>query len=401
MKTEIRSARPEEMDEYYKALNNAFLPPPPEVPPVKIPPEWTMCAIENGRIATTYGAWLMSIRFNGEALPVAGVTQVSTLPYYRRRGHLRKITERHFIDLHERGERPMAILLAAHAAIYQRFGYGIVSTQNAYEVAPRHIQSPLPRAIPGECRPVDDDEFELLKKLYKAFCANRTGYMHRSQITWDAGVLSPPPKGGLLNKIVYEENGRPLGYVIYGVRPQANTQPGEPWQIAHIRDFVWLSANAYRALWETFTHHDLVGKIRWGRVPSDDPLPHLLQEPRKLNCTSFDGLLGRIIDVERALPTRGYGEEGKLVFEVIDDLCPWNNGGWKLEASATGSAIVRTKAEPDLTLPISTLTLLVFGQISATQAARMGRLDVFKDKTLSTWDKVMKTQYAPFCPDMF
>jgi len=146
---------------------------------------------------------------------------------------------------------------------------------------------------------------------------------------------------------------------------------------------------------------DLVSNIIWARVPSDDPLPHLLLEPRMLHVTSRDWLLARIVDVEHALPQRRYNVEGAFTFEVLDDLCPWNRGRWKLETSAVGACVNHASGAPQVAIPVSTLALLAFGQISASQAARMGRLDVFEHSALSSWDEAMKTSYRPFCPDDF
>ena len=64
-------------------------------------PAWTLCAFEEGELASTYGAWPLQIRFNGPAAPMAGVTQVSTHPSFRRRGFIRAITRKHFELLHE------------------------------------------------------------------------------------------------------------------------------------------------------------------------------------------------------------------------------------------------------------------------------------------------------------
>ena len=82
-------------------------------------------------------------------------------------------------------------------------------------------------------------------------------------------------------------------------------------------------------------------------------------------------------------------------------MCPWNQGRWKLEVSANGSSVSRTSEDAQLRMPISTLAMLVFGQISATEAARMARLDVLEDSALSSWDRVMRTKYRPFCADNF
>jgi predicted acetyltransferase len=124
-------------------------------------------------------------------------------------------------------------------------------------------------------------------------------------------------------------------------------------------------------------------------------------EPRRLNITSSDGLLARIVDVEKALPLRPYSAEGVLTFEILDDFCPWNQGRWKMEATSSGTEVSRTGDEPQVVMPVSTLAMLMFGQISASQAARMGRLDTYDYQALLLWDKVMKTAYRPFCADMF
>jgi predicted acetyltransferase len=367
----------------------------------EVRPEWTLCAFEDGRLATSYAAWPLTMRFNGEGVSVAGVTAVSTLPVYRRRGHLRKIVASHFETLHERGEPAIAILIPTLAAIYQRYGYAVVSTHNSYQVEPRFLQFPLAHPIPGAFREVSDDEFGLLVDLYRRFRTERTGYLHRGRGRWEVEILAPPPAGGLVGKVVYEEDDEPLGYVIYAVKDQPGTMRMKPRQNLTIRDLVWLTASAYRAVWNYFAHMDLVESIVWERVPSDDPLPHLLLEPRMLHVTSRDGIMARIVDIERALPQRRYQAEGSLTFEISDDLCPWNRGRWKLEASTTESSISRTTEAPQLAMPISTLAMLLFGQISAVAAARMGRLDVLEPGALSSWDAVMRTAYRPFCPDLF
>ncbi len=397
MGLEIRAARPEEMEEFRHVARTALLMSPEALQGIR--PEWTLCAFENGKLATSYAAWPLTMRFNGDGVAVAGVTSVGTLPFYRRRGFLGRVITTHFELLHERGEQPIAILNASLSAIYQRFGYAVVSTRNFYHVEPRYLEFSLTQPAPGAFREIADDEFGLLVDLYRLFRAERTGYLHRGRAMWEAGVLAPPPAGGLLTKVVYEEAGKPLGYVIYTVEREHGA-PAPRHRLA-IRDLIWLTPSAYRAIWDYFAHMDIVVNIAWERVPSDDPLPHLLLEPRMLNITSCDGIMARIVDIERAIPKRHYQEAGTLTFEVLDDLCPWNGGRWKLETSGSKTSVNHTKVEPQLVMPISTLAMLAFGQISATEAAQMGRLDVVEQSSLPLWDRVMRTTYRPFCADLF
>ena len=403
MTVEIRSAREEEMEEFNRVVRTAFA--SPQESAVKMPTEWTLCAFTDGWMASSYAAWPLQMQLTDAVIPVAGVTMVGTLPIYRRRGYLRRVTEAHFKLLHERGEQPIAILNASMAAIYQRYGYAIVSTRNSYTTEPRYLHFSSAHTIPGDFREAGESEMGLILELYHRFMMGRTGYLRRNEAMEVAPgtpftVLRDPEVKTPATIVVYREQGEPLGYVIYSVgRDERSTRAIG--QRLVIRDLVWLSASAYRAIWDCFFNMDLVHEIYWHRVSPDDPLPHLLLETRMLNINSGDGLLGRIVDVDKALPRRSYSERGILTFEVIDELCPWNGGRWKMETSESGTDIKRTTEEPQVTMPVSTLAMLVFGQVSPTEAARMACLDVHDHSMLSLWDRVMKTQYRPFCADLF
>jgi len=394
----VRPAEPEEMPEFARivALSLALDPHSFEM----LRPEWTLCAFESGRLATCYAAWPFTMRLNGAPVPVAGVTTVSTLPTERRRGHLRAIMDADFHRLHDSGGPSIAILYASLAAIYQRFGYGIVSTHHAYRVEPRYLTFSQPAPLRGTLREVTRDDSGLLNDLFRRFRDPRNGYLHRSRASWAIGPLADPPAGHTLSLLVYEEDGEPLGHLIYTTGPGDYPGPG-PGQVLQVRDLVWLTPAAYRAFWEHLARFDLVREVVWGPVPPDDPLPHLLLEPRMLRDTARDGILARIVDVDRALPSRPYGAAATLTFELLDEMCPWNAGRWQLEASADGAEVRRTTAEPQITLPVQTLSMLLFSQISATEAARMGRLDAHEPEALESWDLATRTRYRPFCPDQF
>lgn len=397
MKLEIRAARADEMDEFGRVVRTAQVLPPERIR--RWPPEFTLCVFEDGKMATTHIAYPWTIRFNGSEMPVSAIADVVTLSIYRRRGYLRKLVTNHFERLHEHGEQSMAILWAGQAAIYQRYGYAVVSTHNAYNIEPRYLKFTLAQSVPGAFREVGDDDFRLVGELYQSFRAERTGYLRRIPFLWERNILTPPLKEGVLSKVIYEEESKPLGYLVYTI--ETVDLPTHRGQGLIIRDLVWLEISAYRAMWSYLSLMDNVGNILWQNVPSDDPLRHLLLEPQMLNVTSGDGIMARIVDVERALTLRRYPVAGTLTFEVLDELCPWNRGHWQLETSATEATARRTNTSPQLRMPVSTLAMIIFNQISATEAARMGRLDVLEPGALSLWDAVMRTSYRPFCADTF
>lgn len=398
MALDIRPVTGEEMEEFLRVAGDTLLMRPGESTGMR--PEYTLCSFDDGVLTTTYAAWPLTMRLNGKDAPVSGVTHVGTLPVFRRRGYLKKITIAHFERLHEEGERPIAVLWAANAAIYQRYGYGIVSTSGTYRIEPEQVKFACSADIPGTLSEHRDDGSSLLEDMYREFLDPRTGYLQRSKEMWgqDFGPLAVPREGARLNKVVYREAGKPRGYVIY----MMNSGRAPDWSnTIYIRELVWNSVSAYRAIWEHFSPMDIIKTVIWSRVPPDDPLPHLLLEPKKLNETRKDGLMGRIIDVARAMPLRDYGGRGSLTFGVIDTFCPWNDGTWKLEYDGAESRASRTDGSPQVVMPASTLAMLLFGQVSATEAARMGRLEASDPSILSFWDSAIKTDYKPACADSF
>jgi predicted acetyltransferase len=305
-----------------------------------------------------------------------------------------------FNRLHESGGPAIAILYASLAAIYQRFGYGIVSTHHAYRVEPRYLGFSHPGVARGALRELTRDDSALLNDLYRRFRDPRNGYLHRSRASWAVGPLADPPAGQTLSILLYEEDGEPQGYVIY-TTGQGEFPPPGPNHLLTVRDIVWQTPAAYRGVWEHLGRFDLVREILWPSVPPDDPLPHLLLEPRMLRNTARDGILARIVDLPRALTARPYAAPAALTFELRDEMCPWNAGRWRLETGGGESDVRRATEEPQLTMPAQTLAMLLFGQISATEAARMGRLDAHEPDALALWDAAMRTEYRAFCPDQF
>ncbi|MBF6600163.1 MAG: GNAT family N-acetyltransferase [Dehalococcoidia bacterium] len=410
MALEIRPYREDEADAFFRVPgivfgNPAFDPADRSSVP-EIPPEWSLCAFEDGELATTYAAFPFTMRLNGAKAPAAGVTVVGTLPWYRRRGHLRRIMTADFQRRYEERREPIAILLASIAAIYQRYGYGVCSARYSYSIDPRLIAfAPTLPPARGSWREASRDELPLLESLYRRFSRDRNGYLHRAPAIWDRQVLGGEFGAGqtVASLIaVYEEAGGPQGYVTYAARSfDAFPDGAGPGQRVFVRDHTWLTPGAYRSMWEHFASFDLARRIIIDRAPTDDPAFDIMLDPRELHATKGDWLLGRIIDVERALPMRPYAHEARLTFELRDALCPWNEGRWALDAGKEGATASRSSDSPQLTLDVSALAQLLFGQLSPSRAVRSGRAEAAPDAPLALWDAVWRTTYAPFCPDSF
>ena len=406
-RVDVRPINPEEMDQFAFVAQTALaLHGPGEFQAAQMTAEWTTCVFEGDELATTFAAWPFSMRFNGARLKVAGVTMVGTLPHKRRRGYLRRAMLRSFDEQRERGQS-VAILYASMAAIYQRFGYSVASTHFDYSIDPRDVRFVM-EGEPGgevtvrEATPDDGQKGSALDRVYRAYADSRTLLLHRGMALWQSGPFAPgQPADGPNYVALYEEDGEPLGYVIYSNRSQGDQPPGERDQVLTVKDLAWLTPAAYVALWRHLGAHDLVRRLRFPSVPEDDPAFRLIEEPRRLRRRWRDGILLRVVDAEAALAGRPYGAPASLTFELSDPLCEWNRGVWRLETDGRASTMARSDASPDLHIPVHALAAMIGGYLPPSRLARMGRLEALRPETLALWDRVFATRQRPFCANGF
>lgn len=395
MSLEVRPAHPEEMPEVVRIVSRELAMPADAFAGMN--PDWTLCGVADGSMATTYAAWPLTIRFNGRAVPMAGVTWVSTHPAHRRKGYLRAVVRRHFEQLHEEGRVALAGLHPAAAAIYRRYGYGTITERHTYRFDPRDLVFAHAAEVPGRLREVDPEaEFGLLVDIYRRYREDRNALVHRGRAMWLSGPLAPPPAGMRQVVLVYEEEGDAVGYAVFNHGPGLVRHGAGPGQQLRVEDFFALTANATRALWRAIASYDAVGEITWNNAGPDDPLPHMLVEPRMLNPTVRDGIMVRLVTVDRALALRPYPVDEEVTFRLVDEVCPWNAGDWRLSTAAEGGAMRRADGERmDATLGPDTLAQIAWGFLRPSVAWRAGLLEVENPGVLERWDDAFRTAHPP------
>jgi hypothetical protein len=52
-------------------------------------------------------------------------------------------------------------------------------------------------------------------------------------------------------------------------------------------------------------------------------------------------------------------------------------------------------------MDVSALLQLLYGQASPANAVRCGRAEAAPDAPLPLWDAIWRTNFAPYCPNMF
>lgn len=128
---------------------------------------------------------------------------------------------------------------------------------------------------------------------------------------------------------------------------------------------------------------------------------HMLAEPRRLRFKVEDGLWVRLVDVATALAGRRYSTEGKVVLDVSDSFCPWNEGRYELVGGPDGAECRSTEAEPDLELTTADLAAVYLGGVRFTALREAGRIIENDPGAVRRADAMFAWDPAPWCPDMF
>jgi predicted acetyltransferase len=362
-----------------------------------LPIERMHAARENGTIVGGAGAFPFQLTVPGAVVPTAGVTVVGTFPTHRRRGVLRSLMRAQLDDVHARGE-PLALLWASEDTIYGRFGYGMASQCAEVSIPKQHSAYARPLEREGRLRIVDRDEaLGLFPRVWERVRRQTPGMFARSRNWWELRILFEPPGGGEGPKrlVVLERDGRAEGYAIYRHKPK--WEEGISNSELEVIEAVALDGRPTAELWRYLLDIDWSAKTTAGLLPVDHPLWWLLATPRNMKPRVGDGLWVRLVDVGAALSERRYSSDGAVVFDVVDEFCPWNAGRWRL---ARGRAR-RTTAEAQLRLDVTALGSVYLGGFSFTGLVRGGRIEELRRGAAARADAMFATDRAPWCPEIF
>jgi predicted acetyltransferase len=384
-------------------------------------------AFDGSTIVGTAGVYSFECGVPGAVLPMAGVTVVSVLPTYRRRGILRSLMNRQLSDIAARGTEPIAALWASEAVLYGRYGYGAATSQATFHIqrgegvlsanAPRDPSLVLSLVSPSDVR-------QSLAAVYSSVLISRPGLFSRSELWWDR-VLDDPEserdgKSPLRCLLASDPSG-PRGYALYATRGKWDEDTFLPGGSLEVLELMAADPAVSAALWANLLDRDLIGSVTATLRPADDPLRFQLADPRRLRPTVADGLWVRIIDLPAALTGRSYSAPVEVVLEVRDTQLPANAARWRLTApgvaagpgpgasagtgdagtGAGGARCGRVSDMPDISLDVSALGAAYLGGTSLGSLAAAGLVTEHRPGAVLALSAAMSWSPSPWCPTIF
>ncbi len=348
-----------------------------------------LAAFDGTAIVGTAHAHSVELTLPGGVSAAALVDMVGVAPTHRRRGVLTRMVAHQLADVYDRGE-PLAALTASESVIYGRFGYGIVGMQENWSIAREHSALAARSEPEGRLRLVHlEDAKAPMLDIYAGVTAQRPGMVRYRPESYDLLLSDEDGQAeGTVFRAVYEEDSRPLGYAKYRMGKD----------VLAVEELMALTPTAWAAVWGYCLSMDLTSGTEAVRRPVDDPLLWMLADPARLQRSITDRMWLRIVDVGPALERRRYGEEGRLVVQVLDDFCPWNAGVYELDAGETYAGCRPTSSAPDLILSASDLAAVYLASAGFTTLARAGRVIEQTPGALALADSMFRTGLAPWAP---
>jgi predicted acetyltransferase len=368
-------------------------------------PDRSLAAFDRDDVVGTASAFTLELTVPGAGVGAAGVTFVAVRPSHRRRGILTSLMRRQLRDVRDRDE-PVAILWASESPIYWRFGYGVAALGASFTIDRKHAAL-LPDVRPpsGRLRYLElGDAVSQFPLVYDAVRPTRPGFVDRPGERWWRYRVEDIEEhregfGPLFFVLHGDEDGEPDGYVIYTFKH--DWSHGASHGIVRVEELVAATDDAAGDLWRFALDLDLSAVIdAWNR-PVDDPLFHMVRDPRRLRMEIQETLWARLVDVASALGARRYGTEGGVVLDVRDAFCPWNEGRYELAAGPEGAECRATSREADVSLSAADLGAVYLGGIRFAVLARAGRVREERPGALARADAMFGWDPLPWCPHAF
>jgi predicted acetyltransferase len=416
----IRPAEKDEFPAFVAVGEQAFNSHWPTEPLLKIElpifeADRSLAALDGDRMVGTATACTFQMTIPGAMTGAAGVTGVSVLPTYRRRGILSALMRRQLGDIRDCGE-VIAALFSSESGIYGRYGYGVAADHLRYTI--RRGEGALLPQDPALRADVTAGELRLrlaepqepkaeLAKVHDKLLPGRPGMLARDDRWWDYVLVDPEfARGGTcpLRCMIAEDDAGPRGYALYSVKPEWG-EDAIPAGVLNVRELLAVDPPAAAAIWGDLLTRDLVSEVHARARPVDDPLLHMLADRRRARSFVADGLWIRLTDVAGALSRRRYAREVDVVIEVTDDLLPENSGRWRLQAGGAGdlagASCQRTSAAADVILPVRALGAAYLGGRRLSALAAAGQAAELRPGALAALSAAMSWDPAPWCPTAF
>lgn len=346
--------------------------------------ETVTVALEDGRIAGALKSLQLTQYMARAALPMFGLAAVAVAPWARRRGVARVLCESALRQAAERGDA-VSGLYPFRPAFYRRMGWTLAGELHRYRFKPEQLHDPGDTGV----ELLAQSDLPALYACYDAVARESNGLVARDAHRWKRHLDT------MDTHVFAARSGAAVdGYVIVRYRKSrsADRRP------LVVRELVAADEAARaRLLGFLSRQRDLWRRVIYDATP-DERFDHRLADPRPpgygaarwlWNETAriIRGPMFRIVDLGRAFALRKHwGPVPPFSFDlsVTDPQLEDNHGTWRVDFDGRTASVRRepgdaTEVRSSLHVDAPTLAALYAGELSPSEAARLGNARVAGD----------------------
>ena len=330
---------------------------------------------ENGRALAGMEVIPYVMWFDGHKTDMYGIGGVASAPESRRMGHVRKIFEKAFADIYEKGAVFSHLYPFSHD-YYRKFGYEPVGGVKKYNLPlgpARYLKNN------GEaCEFIKGDGARgALIQVYESYASRHNLMVSRSDERWDE-VFDVPLFGA--DRLYYWKDAD--SEIKSWLKFKKNGETME------INDIAWTDCEGMLGILQFMGMFD--GAAEKMRIKaSPEFVPELYWNNLYDIETEYDWMgMNRVVDVKRALELMKKPEgDGGFIIKVADDFARWNDNTYKVEygGGECGVKIISPGENADLETSQLSFMLMALGAYEFERIAHKN--DVAVNGNLETLKK--------------
>lgn len=285
------------------------------------------------------------VNIHGKVFKMGGLTGVGTYPEYAGMGLMNELIKVALKKMKENGQL-ISYLYPYSIPYYRKKGWEIMSEILTFSI--KDTQLPKYEESEGFVRRTPVNHKDVIR-TYDRFAKVNHGALMRKKTEWDE-YWRWENEEERTAAVYYDSKRKPQGFILYWIADD----------IFHIKEFIYLTQEARKGLWDfIYAHMSMVEFVK-GTIYKNDPIAFLMEDSQ-IEETLAPYYMARIVDVAGFLRNYPFEEKSKpFHFIVTDPMAEWNNGVFGLEWDENGKVKVTRKAKgKPVILDIQTLSALL------------------------------------------
>lgn len=285
------------------------------------------------------------VYLDGQCIPMAGLGGVTTASTYRSGGVCSNLIKEGLKVMYDKGA-VFSMLAPFSYEFYQKLGWKWCYNNISYEFEIERLKR---FKNLGDITYLTEETKRELQSFYETYIQSLNGSCLREEYHWKKRISKQLDH----YTILYRNNeGQVEGYMIYKINHQA--------LVFEIVELQYTTMSCLRSFFNYIgTHSAQVTKVNIA-AKEHDIILDILPNPRcQVLVNSY--MMGRIINVVKALETYKFAQDGVFVIDVKDDICEWNTGHFKVTISEGLATVEKVEEEPDFTIDIRELMQVIIG----------------------------------------